>query len=538
MTELLTEKLPLVAGAVNGISKLRELILDLAVRGKLVDSVEPSSPGSKGVRTDLTAGWPFEIPENWRWCRFTDLEPSFQNGASSRGESEGVPVVVIRLADIKEGEISLDDSRTLTLSASTVQKYELVAGDILVIRVNGSADLVGRFVVCRGPLAAIPCDHFIRARFRDGVVNPSYLKIVGDSRATRAAISGLFVSTAGQKTVNQGHIGSVAIPLPPLEEQHRIVAKVDELMALCDRLEAEQSDAEAAHAKLVEALLTSLTQARDAADFRASWQQLSEHFHALFTTEASIDALEKTVLRLGVMGKLVAHVNDGESAVQLLARISGARKVQLKSGAIDESLAPYEVPTGWCWTNLPEVGELARGKSKHRPRNDPALYSGGTTPLVQTGDVARANGLVKTSTGKYNAAGVAQSRLWPAGTMCITIAANIADSAILGFDACFPDSVVGFIPGLPEINVKYFEYFLRTAKADLQKFAPSTAQKNINLDILGKLCVPLPPLAELNQIVDKVDELLTLCEQLRLRLSQVRHHHEHLAAVLVEQAVA
>ena len=113
--------------------------------------------------------------------------------------------------------------------------------------------------------------------------------------------------------------------------------------------------------------------------------------------------------------------------------------------------------------------------------------------MVQTGDVSKADPVITTYTGLYNETGLSQSRLWPKGTLCITIAANIAETGILGFDSCFPDSVVGFIPHDSSINVGYFDYFIRTAKDHLEEFAPSTAQKNINLEILGNLLVPLPP---------------------------------------------
>ena len=115
------------------------------------------------------------------------------------------------------------------------------------------------------------------------------------------------------------------IPLPPLAEQHRIVAKVDELMALCDRLEAEQSDAAAAHAKLVATLLGTLTQSTDAADLAANWQRLAEHFDTLFTTESSLDALKQTILQLAVMGKLVPQDPNDEPASELLKRIAKER---------------------------------------------------------------------------------------------------------------------------------------------------------------------------------------------------------------------
>jgi type I restriction enzyme S subunit len=343
--------------------------------------------------------------------------------------------------------------------------------------------------------------------------------------------------------INDGQFFSGLIPLPPLAEQHRIVAKVDELMALCDRLEAQQADAESAHTQLVQALLDGLTQASDATDFAANWQRLAEHFHTLLTTEPNIDALKQTLLQLAVMGKLVPQTPSDESADKLLKRISDHRstyreKKQKSLADISEVEKPFELPSQWTWTTLPAIGELARGKSRHRPRNDPSLYAGGNIPLIQTGDVARANGVVKTHSAMYNSKGVEQSRLWPAGTMCITIAANIADSATLGFDACFPDSVVGFIPELPELDVRYFEFFLRTAKSHLEDFAPSTAQKNINLEILGLLSVPLPPAKEIRRIVAKVDQLMALCDQLKARVNQARQLNEQLASTLVEQAVA
>jgi type I restriction enzyme S subunit len=114
---------------------------------------------------------------------------------------------------------------------------------------------------------------------------------------------------------------------------------------------------------------------------------------------------------------------------------------------------------------------------------------------VQTGDVARSNGVIRTHTSKYNDVGLAQSAKWPKGTLCITIAANIAASGLLSFDACFPDSVVGFIPNSEFPDAKYFEYFVRTARANLSEFAPATAQKNINLELrrsreLTHLCSP------------------------------------------------
>jgi type I restriction enzyme S subunit len=158
--------------------------------------------------------------------------------------------------------------------------------------------------------------------------------------------------------------------------------------------------------------------------------------------------------------------------------------------------------------------------------------------LVQTGEVARANGVVAEYHSKYSDIGLLQSRMWPAGTLCITIAANIADSALLGFDACFPDSVVGFIPCKPLGDAKYLLTFMKTARAELLKFAPATAQKNINLEILESVLIPIPPPAEIARISSKVTELTMLCDQLKSRLSDAQITQLYLADALTEKALA
>ncbi|RMF23816.1 MAG: type I site-specific deoxyribonuclease, partial [Bacteroidetes bacterium] len=169
------------------------------------------------------------------------------------------------------------------------------------------------------------------------------------------------------------------------------------------------------------------------------------------------------------------------------------------------------LPEGWVWVTLPQLGELSRGKSKYRPRNAPFLY-GGPYPFIQTGDIRQAEGFITHYTQTYSEAGLAQSRLWPAGTLCITIAANIADTAVLGFEACFPDSVVGFIPEFG-VEVLFVDYYFRTIKSRIERLAPATAQKNINLEMLQKLPIPLPPPAEQRRIVAEVERRLSVARE-------------------------
>ncbi|MGL4481950.1 MAG: restriction endonuclease subunit S, partial [Lactococcus garvieae] len=202
----------------------------------------------------------------------------------------------------------------------------------------------------------------------------------------------------------------------------------------------------------------------------------------------------------------------------------------------DTSALP-SIPDSWTWATITQLGELNRGKSKHRPRNDPSLY-GGDYPFVQTGDVRAADGLLTTYKQTYSEKGLAQSRLWPKGTLCITIAANIAETAILGVDACFPDSVVGFIPQNEKVAVEYIEFFFRTAREDLDRYAPATAQKNINLAILETVSVPLMSIEEQRELVLQVTEKLASAGRAESTIDGKIKHAASLKSSILTKAFA
>ena len=264
--------------------------------------------------------------------------------------------------------------------------------------------------------------------------------------------------------------------------------------------------------------------------------------------------LKNSILQWAIQGKLVPQNPKDEPASKLLERIAESRnesslslpkgtakgtkskdlkkktsknppsRIYRENGVWYEQVGtatpkdisdeiPFNIPESWEWVRLPMVGELNRGKSQARPRNDPSLFSNGTFPMIQTGDVARAETVISSCKSKYNEKGIAQSRIWPKGTICLTIAANIGDVAILGFDACFPDSVVGFNAYTPIDSNLFFLYALKCYKNILDELSRSTAQKNINIDILSKIFFPLPPLAEQKRIVAKLEQVLPLAEE-------------------------
>lgn len=155
----------------------------------------------------------------------------------------------------------------------------------------------------------------------------------------------------------------------------------------------------------------------------------------------------------------------------------------------------------WEYVTLDKLGQVSRGVSKHRPRNDPALF-GGEYPFIQTADVKAAGLYLTNYTDTYNEQGLKQSKLWKAGTLCITIAANIADTAILGIDACFPDSIMGFIPYDGISNVKFVKYAFDILQRDCKTISQGTAQDNLSWNKLSTILFPAPPIEVQNRIVD------------------------------------
>jgi type I restriction enzyme S subunit len=218
-----------------------------------------------------------------------------------------------------------------------------------------------------------------------------------------------------------------------------------------------------------------------------------------------------------------------------------------------DQLLSFDLPAGRQggaveWKTLPEVAlDFGRGKSKHRPRNDVRLY-GGDIPFIQTGDIRSASHIIMQYSQKYSEFGLRQSKLWPKGTLCITIAANIAETSILGFDACFPDSVIGFVPDPDKTSAGYVEYLLQSTKKKLEDKGKekSSAQSNINLATFEQLKLPFPSPAEQARIVailDKFDALTNsitegLPREIALRQKQYEYYRDLLLSFPKQEEVA
>ena len=217
----------------------------------------------------------------------------------------------------------------------------------------------------------------------------------------------------------------------------------------------------------------------------------------------------------------VPGMKQQQRIVDLLSRAEGIvrlrRQAQQKAAELIPALFvdmfgdPATNAKGWPVSEFGDVGTLDRGKSRHRPRDAAELY-GGPYPFIQTGDVANSSGNITRFSSTYSEIGLAQSRLWPVGTLCITIAANIAKTGVLTFEACFPDSVVGFLPG-STVSTAYVQAWLGFLQPTLEANAPQAAQKNINLEILRNLPIPVPPRHLQDQFAIRCASVLSICNQ-------------------------
>jgi type I restriction enzyme S subunit len=314
-----------------------------------------------------------------------------------------------------------------------------------------------------------------------------------------------------QQGVYLGELQQICVPLPSLAEQLRIV---EELEALLSDLDAAVRTLEQALEKLKryrQAVLKTAVEGELSREWReANWGEI----------EPAADLLERI---LAERRRRWEHFELERMKILNIRPKDEKWKSRFVMPNAPETEGLPTLPRGWKWATLSQLGEMGRGKSKFRPRDDPRLY-GGKYPFVQTGDVRAASGTLINFSNTYNDLGLSQSRLWPVGTVCITIAANIADTAILGMEACFPDSVVGVVADSDAVNNRYLELFLRTAKSHLDAFAPATAQKNINLEVLNALAIPLPPRQEQEVIVEVVERIDTTTRRMEetLRANLVR----------------
>lgn len=328
------------------------------------------------------------MPQGWSWVRLGSCLEMINGRAFKPTEWIGAGLPIVRIQNLNKPDAPFNYCDPDTVD----DRHIIDTGTILISWSGTPGTSFGAFIWERGR-AALNQHIFSCSQVGDAFFD-KFLKLAINTRLEELIAKAH--GGVGLQHVTKGKLEALTLVLPPLAEQRRIVAKVDELMALCDRLEARQADADSAHAQLVQALLDSLTQARDAEDFAQSWQRLAEHFHTLFTTESSIDALKQTLLQLAVMGKLVPQAPSDEPASELLKRIA-EEKARLMAGGqikkqkkllkdIGSADQKFELPPGWEAARLSDVVNILNGRAY---KKEELLDVG--TPVLRVGNLFTSN---------------------------------------------------------------------------------------------------------------------------------------------------
>ncbi|WP_077678551.1 restriction endonuclease subunit S [Salinivibrio sp. MA440] len=550
-----------------GVEKLRELILELAVRGKLVPQDPNDEPASvlleriakekaqlvkekkikksKKLPNISDEEKPFDLPNGWKWVRFPDVAhygvgktPATKNSLYWDETGSGIPWVSI--ADLNDKS---------TVSVSTKKVSDIAVEQVFKRTPIPAGTMLMSFKLTVGKASILNVDAFhneaIISVFPYTGVLQSYLFKVLPSRANsgnkKNAIMGF--------TLNTESLSLLTIPLPPEAEQHRIVAKVDELMALCDQLEQQTEASIEAHQVLVTTLLDTLTNSADADELMQNWTRISEHFDTLFTTEESIDQLKQTILQLAVMGKLVPQDPSDEPAAELLKRVAEEKaqlvkekkiKKQKALPPISEDEKPFELPNGWEWCRFDEIID------QRFPLSYGVLVPGnhveGGVPLVRIGDIDLANPaeLPEKSISAEIDSKYERTRLF-GGEILMAVVGSIGKLGVV------PDSWKGaniaraLCRILPwEGLSKDFLLVLLQSNYMQNSFTGDTrtlAQPTLNIGLIKNSLTPIPPLPEQLQIVSMVSGLFMVCDHLKSNIKESQTIQLHLTDAIVEQAV-
>ncbi|MBA2137358.1 restriction endonuclease subunit S [Salmonella bongori serovar 66:z39:-] len=521
-----------------GIKKLRELILELAVRGKLVPQDPNDEPASvlleriAAEKAELVKQGkikkqkplpeiseeekPFELPVGWEWARFGSIyEMEYGNNLPQEKRSNS-------------GEYNVYGSNGIV----GTHNEACIKSPCIVIGRKGSA-------------GALNLSNQAACWVTDvaySTIPPSEM----DLEFVFIQFHTLGLDTLGKGIkpgLNRNDAYNLAIAIPPRSEQKAIVSKVNELMIHCDQLEQHSLTSLDAHQQLVETLLTTLTDSQNADELAENWARISEHFDTLFTTEASIDALKQTILQLAVMGKLVPQDPNDEPASELLKRIAQEKAQLVKDGKIKKHSpveplgTPSSIPESWLNIVVQDFADIRLGSTPDRSEKK---YWNGDIPWVSSGEVA--NNVILDTNEKITTEGFNNSSttIIPAGSLLMAIIGQgktRGQTAILGIDACTNQNVAAFVFNRNLVNPEYVWIWAKSKYQSHREDGHGGAQPALNGKKVRSFIFPLPPVKEQQRIVNVVNKFNNILNNLKFRIQSAQQTQLHLADALTDAAI-
>lgn len=545
----LTDQLDRFASAPEGFKRLRELVLNLAVRGRLVPQDANDESAKKLLQSGTSSEGEYTLPPNWCWASLNQIGRIVGGGTPKSGQVEywadqGVPWLTpadlygrsdkyIARGRRDISELGLQNSSARLLPEGSVLFSSRAPIGYVAIAANSLATNQG-FKSC---VPFVPeCNQYL------------YWFLKSAAAQIDASASGTTF-----KEVSGGEMASIPVPLPPLAEQSRIVAKIEELMALIAALEAKVGAGETARGKLLEALLAALADSPDAAATADAWAQLAPRFDLLLQTPADVNRLQQTLLALAVKGRLVPQDPKDEPAAELLKRIRAEKERLVAEGkikrdkpqaAIAEDEQPFQPPSGWEWVRFGDLHQVAGGVTLGRkltgkrtvshPYLRVANVQRGALDLRQIKEVEIAEDELERYCLRHNDLLITEGGDWD----------KVGRTAIWRgeIEPCLHQNHIFRARRITsDMNVEWVALFMNSAiaMAYFQESAKQTTNlASINMGELKHCAIPIPPLPEQSRIVAAVASLTALCDRLRERLAARRELSAKLAAALTESALA
>jgi len=549
--ETFSENFELLVDAPNGVQKLRELILQMAVQGKLVTQNQYDEPASillekiknekeqlvkeKKIKKSISLTSvesneiPYNLPNSWKWVYLYQISNTVHYGYTASANHNLKEVRLLRITDIQKNKVNWDSVPGCEINSNNVDNYKLNDGDLLIARTGGT---IGKsYLVDNLQICAVFASYLIRI-VPSSSIQPKYLKLFLGSPLYWDQLYAKSMGT-GQPNVNGTSLRSLIVPLPPLEEQKRIVTKVDQLMALYDELEARQQKKHEQRIRLNNAALDKLLTAPTPEEFAQHWQRVCDNFDLLYDAPETMGQLRQAILQLAVQGKLVAQDEGDEPAAGLLENIRAEKDRLINEKIIKKStpLPPvnkddflFEIPESWEWVRFGETTVNRDGERIPVSKED-------RNTLEKIYDYYGASGVID-KIDNY----LFDKPLLLIGEDGANLINRSTPIAFIAKGKYWVNNHAHVLDGISLDFLRYLELYINAT--DLTPYVTGTAQPKMNQTKMNSIPTALPPLTEQKRIVAKVDQLMALCDELEAGLVQEQTDGGKLMEAVVHHVLA
>ena len=558
-TVLLERHFDTAFAAPDGIQRLRELILTLAMQGKSVPQDPKDQPASellKAIEVEkqrlvkegkikqpkplpaITAEeLPYKLPDRWEWVRLHDYGIWKSGTTPSRTNSSyyGGDIPWVKSGEVKQGKI-VETSETITQEALKSCSLDLNSiGSVLVAMYGANIGEVGVLEIeATTNQAVCACKPYL------GIDNIFLVYLLTSLKQNFIGQG----AGAAQPNISREKIIHTIVPLPPLAEQRRIVAKIDRLMARCDELEKLRAERNHKRITVHTAALDRLLTAKESNDFSTAWRFITQHFGELYSVKENVAELRKAILQLAVMGKLVPQDPKDEPASELLKAIAAEKQQLVKEGKIKQPKPlpdikpeemPYELPKGWQWSNIQNISlKVTDGEHATPQRSESGYYLLSARNVTNEG--IKLDNVDYVPQHEYERI---RKRCDPEiGDILISCSGSVGRIAIVDANDYVMVRSAALIKHEHNFLMSSFlAYALKSPMVQFQIVEKSrtTAQSNLFLGKINEILIPIPPLVEQRRIVAKIDQLMALCDHLDQQIDAAKNKQTTLLNAVMAQ---